>query len=285
MVTLVSLMTRVDSPPVLRVQRDSVLWWYVARASGLLAWMLLGVSVMGGLLMSTQLTRGSSRRWTQGFHEFVGALAVVFTVIHLASVLATTRLRIGLRQLFVPFARPDNPWAQGCGVLAFYLLTAVMLTSWARAWLPRRWWRRVHLLTFPLWVLASGHTVLAGSDTSSPVLHWASLVVGVAILFLGALRLLTGRPTAGTAGLGVGASAEPALAPTTAGLPATTPAVVPATAGTGMRLLIGQTTWEADDVLSLRLNSPDGAPLPRWEGCAHRIGFALGTAPALLTVR
>jgi ferredoxin-NADP reductase len=36
-----------------------------------------------------------------------------------------------------------------------------------------------------------------------------------------------------------------------------------------MRLLIAQTTWEADDILSLRLCSPDGAPLPRWEPGAH----------------
>jgi ferredoxin-NADP reductase len=40
-------------------------------------------------------------------------------------------------------------------------------------------------------------------------------------------------------------------------------------AETGMRLLIGQTTWEADNVLSLRLHSPDGAPLPSWEPGAH----------------
>jgi ferredoxin-NADP reductase len=36
-----------------------------------------------------------------------------------------------------------------------------------------------------------------------------------------------------------------------------------------MRLVIGQTTWEADNVLSLRLVSPDGAPLPSWEPGAH----------------
>jgi predicted ferric reductase len=172
MVALVSLMARVDSPPVSRVQHDPTVWWYVARASGLLAWALVGVSVVGGLLMSTQLTRGALRRWTQGLHEFVGALAVVFTVIHLASVLASAHLQIGPRQLLVPFARPDNLWGQGCGVLAFYLLTAVMLTSWARAALPWQWWRRVHLLTFPLWGLACVHTLLAGSDTTHPFFHW-----------------------------------------------------------------------------------------------------------------
>jgi ferredoxin-NADP reductase/DMSO/TMAO reductase YedYZ heme-binding membrane subunit len=248
MVTLVSLMARVDGPRVVRVRYDPAVWWYVARASGLVAWVLLGVSVIGGLLMSTQLTRDTLRPWMQGLHEFVGALAVVFTVIHLASVFATTDLRIGVVQLLVPFTRPANPVAQGCGVLAFYLLTAVLLTSWVRSVLPWRWWRRAHLLAFPLWGLACVHTVLAGSDTAHPLLHWVSLVVGVVILFLVIVRLLTPRP-AGSAVV----------------VPATTPAGV----GTGMRLLIGQTTWEADNVLSLRLHAPDGAPLPRWEPGAH----------------
>lgn len=36
-----------------------------------------------------------------------------------------------------------------------------------------------------------------------------------------------------------------------------------------MRLVISQTTWEADNVLSLRLDSTDGAPLPSWEPGAH----------------
>lgn len=252
-----------------RAQLDSVVWWYVARVSGLIAWALLGASVVGGLLLATRLTRGRARTWTQGLHEFVGALAVVFTAIHLASVFASDQLRIGLRELLVPFTKPDNPVAQGCGVLAFYLLTAVALTSWARALLSWRWWRRLHLLAFPLFGLVCAHTVLAGSDTTRPILHWASLVVGVAILFLVVFRFLTARPTGPAAvvpagprdtGMLVSLAPQPRLAD---------PPPAPTTAGTGMRLLIGQTTWEADNVLSLRLYSPDRAPLPSWEPGAH----------------
>jgi ferredoxin-NADP reductase/DMSO/TMAO reductase YedYZ heme-binding membrane subunit len=257
MVTLVSLMVRADGPPGARVQHVPAVWWYMARASGLLAWALLGVSVVGGLLMSTQLIRGSSRQWTQGLHEFVGTLAVVFTVIHLASVLATEDLRVGMPQLLIPFARPDNPVAQGCGVLAGYLLAAVMLTSWTRAVLPWRWWRRIHLLAFPLWGLACAHTVLAGSDTAHPLMHWTGVAMGVVTLFLAILRLLT-RSNSGLATIPPATAAEPG-----------TPAATPAGLETGMRLLIGQTTWEADDVLSLRLRALDGAPLPGWEPGAH----------------
>jgi ferredoxin-NADP reductase/DMSO/TMAO reductase YedYZ heme-binding membrane subunit len=267
MVTLVSLMARGDASPMSRIQHDPAVWWYVARASGLLAWVLLGASVTGGLLMSTYLARGDLRQWTQGLHEFIGALAVVFTMIHLASVLASAQLQIGLRQLLVPFTRPDNPWGQGSGVLAFYLLTAVMLTSWARVVLPWRWWRRVHLLTFPLWGSACVHTVLAGSDITHPLLHWAGLAAGVATLFLGVLRLLIARP----ASLAIRARAGPTPLPTPSitDPQAVGPVVVPAIGPTVMQLLIGQTTWEADNVLSLRLHSPAGAPLPSWEPGAH----------------
>ncbi len=132
--------------PAVQAQVDPAVWWYVARASGLIAWALLGASVVGGLLLATQLSRGLTRTWTQGLHEFVGVLAVVFTAIHLTSVLAADRLGIGLRELLVPFARANNPVAQGCGAVAFYLLTAVALTSWARALLPWRWWRRLEVV-------------------------------------------------------------------------------------------------------------------------------------------
>ena len=57
---------------------------------------------------------------------------------------------------------------------------------------PWRWWRRLHLLAFPLFALACAHTALAGTDTTSPIVHWAGLLVGAAILFLAVLRMLTG---------------------------------------------------------------------------------------------
>jgi ferredoxin-NADP reductase/DMSO/TMAO reductase YedYZ heme-binding membrane subunit len=268
MLVVAGQMARGNGPAV-RARIDPAVWWYVARASGLIAWTLLGASAVGGLLLATRLARGLRRTWTQGLHEFVGALAVVFTAVHLASVLAADQLGIGLRELLVPFARPNNPVAQGCGAVAFYLLTAVALTSWARALLPWRWWRRLHLLAFPVFGLASAHTVLAGTDTAHPVLQWAFLLVGAVILFLVTLRLLTAR----TAGAAAVLLADPPDAPLPAPLAPQPQSAIPSsasnTAATEMRLLISQTTWEAGNVLSLRLRSPDGEPLPSWEPGAH----------------
>jgi ferredoxin-NADP reductase/DMSO/TMAO reductase YedYZ heme-binding membrane subunit len=263
---LVAFMASGNGSSVSGTQIDLVMWWYVARASGLIAWALLGAAVLGGLLLTTRFTRGRSHTWIREVHEFGGVLAVAFTVIHLVSVLADTQLRIGVRELFVPFTRQGNPVAQGCGVLAFYLLTAVVVTSWARTLLPWRWWRRLHLLAFPLFGLACAHSILAGSDTTRPVLHWTSLVVGEVILFLVVFRLL---PTY-RAGSSAIAQTELPISPTPPLIPQPrTASPSPTTEQSGMQLLISQTTWEADNVLSLRLRSPDGAPLPDWEPGAH----------------
>jgi ferredoxin-NADP reductase len=262
-VLIVLMMPAPDIPQ--RQVFGSAVWWYVARASGLVAWLLLGMSVVGGLLLAVRLTQGRSRAWTQGLHEFVGALAVVFTGIHLASVLAADQLRIGLWQLLVPFTRPDNPVAQGCGVLACYLLIAVVSTSWARASLPWKWWRRLHLLA-----LACAHTALAGTDTTSPIMHWAGLVVGAVILFLAVLRLLTarrGEPVSGDAIDSLHRHSRVDVPQRQVDPPVDPPVGPPP--DPGMSLLIGQTTWEADNVMSFRLHSPERAPLPPWEPGAH----------------
>ena len=269
--TLVLIVLTVPAPDVpARAVFGSAVWWYVARASGLVAGLLLGVSVAGGLLLAVRLTQGRSRAWTQGLHEFVGVLAVVFTGMHLVSVLAADQLRIGPWQLLIPFTRPDNPVAQGCGVLACYLLIAVVATSWARASLPWRWWRRLHLLALPLFALACAHTVLAGTDTTSPIMHWAALVVGAVILFLAVLRLLTLRLL--NLRLLTTRRAEPQPSVLAAYVPQqrqSSPSPPVTAPDPGMSLLIGQTTWEADNVMSFRLHSPDRVPLPAWEPGAH----------------
>jgi hypothetical protein len=78
MLTLVVLVVWVDDRRGSRGRVDSAMWWYVARASGLIAWVLLGAVVVDGLLLATPLTRGHTWTWIQGLREFVGARFVVF---------------------------------------------------------------------------------------------------------------------------------------------------------------------------------------------------------------
>jgi group II intron reverse transcriptase/maturase len=186
--------------------------------------------------------------------------------------------KIGLRvpeeaiTLLIPFTKPDNPTAQAAGVIAFYLLATVLLTSWARAVLPWRWWRRMHLLPVPLWALSTVHTALAGTDLTDPVMYWGGVTVTGMVGAQVAFRLITRRRTG--AGAVPGARRRPAAvvrAAQTQTNPSwcvADPTAAPSTHA-GMRLVITQVTLEADNTLSLRLTAADGAVLPSWEPGAH----------------
>lgn len=246
---------------------DPLVWWHVGRASGLVAWVLLGASVLGGVSLSTSLSGARTRSWTTQLHTFVGVLAVVFTGIHLAAVLASDDLGVGWVQLLVPFTRTAAPTAQATGVIAAYLLVAVTVTTAVRGFLPWRWWRRLHLLSFPLFVSACAHTALAGSDADDPLLLWPSAGLGAALLGLVGYRLLLVRRRRFPAGPTPIRAPSPALPARPDPDPSDTSAAPDQPPE--IRVIVAQVAWEADGVVSLVLTSPDRAPLPAWAPGAH----------------
>ena len=101
-------------------------------------------------------------------------------------------------QLFVPFASNWRPHAVAWGIFATYLLLAIQITSWTMRKLPRRLWHRVHVLSIPMFVMATVHGFLAGTDRANRALQWGAFVIGIGVIFLLAARLLTpSRPARG----------------------------------------------------------------------------------------
>jgi DMSO/TMAO reductase YedYZ heme-binding membrane subunit len=145
-------------------------WWFVIRASGLLAYVLVGLTVIVGLLLSTRLLgRRPPPDWMLDWHRFLGGLSLVFTVLHLLSLLIDDYIQFRLVDLFVPFVASWRPVALAIGIVAFYMAVAVQVTSLVRHRMPARWWRRVHQLSVPLFVLATAHLLLAGTDADHPL--------------------------------------------------------------------------------------------------------------------
>jgi hypothetical protein len=140
--------------------------WYVARASGLVAWMLLAASMLWGLALSTKvLGRRPRANWLLDLHRWFGGTALALTGVHVGALLLDRYITFSLASVLLPFASGWNPVAVAFGVVSGYLLLSVELTSLARAQLPNVVWRRVHYASFPLFVTATLHGLLAGSDT------------------------------------------------------------------------------------------------------------------------
>lgn len=145
-------------------------WWYVVRASGLVAYALLTATVVGGLLLSTRvLQRRPTPAWLLDWHRFVGGLAVVATVLHVVAVWFDDYIDFGVVDLLVPFVSPWRPTALAFGIVGLYLMLAIELTSLARRRMSLRWWRRVHRLALPAFAVSTVHLLMAGEDADEPL--------------------------------------------------------------------------------------------------------------------
>jgi DMSO/TMAO reductase YedYZ heme-binding membrane subunit len=173
------------------------LWWHLARASGIVAWLCLTASVLWGIFLSTRILQQRRRpAWLLDFHRGLGALTIAFLAIHLAALVADNYVHIGLSDLLVPFASDWKPGAIALGVMAAWILAAVEISSLALKHLPRRAWRAIHLTSYLAFWLTSIHAALAGTDTTNPLYRWTSALSILAIVFAVAYRVLTrGRPS------------------------------------------------------------------------------------------
>jgi len=203
------------------------LLWYVARAGGLVAWGLAAAAVLWGLTLSTRvLGRRPRPAWLFDLHRFLGGLALVFTGVHVAAVLADSYVRFSLVNVLVPFTGTWHPLAVAWGIVGFYLLLAVELTSLARRHVPLRLWRRVHYGSFVLFASTTVHALTAGTDRHNP----AFLLTVIAVCGLVALLTIVRVAMANAAATPPAPRRRPAPAAARA---LSLPAVQPATAGSG----------------------------------------------------
>jgi predicted ferric reductase len=174
------------------------LWWYVARSSGLVAWWLVAASVFWGLLLSTRLlNRKPTPAWLLDLHRFLGGLSLVFTGVHLGGLVADNYTHFGPADLLVPFASDWRPGAVAWGVVGFYLLLAIEITSLFMRRIPKRIWRKVHMTSFGLFVLSTVHAFTAGTDHNNVANQWSALFMTGAFIFLTTYRQVSGRRAPG----------------------------------------------------------------------------------------
>ena len=64
----------------------SHIWWYVARSTGIVAWLVLAASTIWGILQATQFFgRAVSATWLVDLHRFLGGLSLACTAAHLGT--------------------------------------------------------------------------------------------------------------------------------------------------------------------------------------------------------
>ena len=160
----------------------SGLTWYVARSAGIVAYLLLSTSVVVGVLMSARARLSWPRFAVEEVHRFLAILTGVFLALHGIALLADRVVPISIVQLVIPFQTTYRPLGVGLGVTSALLLLAVALSNLVRKRLPFRVWRRIHYVTIAVWLTATAHGLLSGTDRQD---FWFIALVGVAVCTVG----------------------------------------------------------------------------------------------------
>jgi methionine sulfoxide reductase heme-binding subunit len=170
------------------------LWWLVSDASGVVAIVLISLSVVLGLAMAARaISRPALKRSAMRLHEHLALVALAAIALHGLALLGDQWLKPGWRGIAIPFELSYRPTFTGLGIIAGYLAVLLGPSFYLRRRLGARRWRKLHRATVLVWVLSVVHALGAGSDGAQPWLRAIVLAPAVPLAYLIVVRALSSR--------------------------------------------------------------------------------------------
>jgi methionine sulfoxide reductase heme-binding subunit len=172
-------------------------WWLASRASGLVALVLVTISVGLGLMMAGKVMRrpGLSRK-LPAIHEHTAVAGIIAIAIHGITLIGDPWLHPGLSGVTIPFAMGFRPLWTGLGIVAGYLAALLGLSFYARKRVGARLWRKAHRATVIVYLLGVVHALGAGTDASAVWFRGWVIATGIPIVALFVYRLGSARRAA-----------------------------------------------------------------------------------------
>lgn len=163
--------------------------WLLARASGILAYLLLTLAVVAGLTLRTRLLgRAVSPAIVTATHRTLSLVGLSAVFVHALLIGLDSQVDVPLVSLLVPGLAGYRPLATSLGVVAMELWLLIHLSFRLRRRIGVGRWRALHMATFPTWGIAAAHGVFAGTDSSQGWMQQLYAVSIATVLFLVVIR-------------------------------------------------------------------------------------------------
>lgn len=162
--------------------------WYLGRASGILAFILLTSTVVFGLVISSRafnkLIPGTVSYET---HRFVSFLALAVVVLHFSSFFFDAFMKMKVFEALVPFVLSRDfkttlgfnmGLSTAFGIIAFYCIAILVFTSEFRAKIPPKVWRTIHYISAVAYFLFVLHGFMSGTDSGT---WWMRMLYSISL--------------------------------------------------------------------------------------------------------
>ena len=168
--------------------------WYLTRSSGTVAYLMMSVSTIWGLLLSTKLVKKViPPAISLAMHNYISWLSLGLTIFHAGILLFDSYYTYTLSALLIPFTGPYSPLWVGMGTIGFYIMLITTLSYYVRKQIGQKTWRKLHYTTFGAYVLSTVHGLMAGTDAAQLMSIFG--VSSFLVLFLTLYRILSSGST------------------------------------------------------------------------------------------
>jgi len=175
--------------------------WYLTRASGLIAAVLMVVLLLSGVGLLTGFTyRFLEPLIAWSAHRAVGIAFTVSVMVHIFSLIFDKFVGFSILDLLVPFKSGYQPatiagyklgsFYMALGILAMYLIIAIVVTSLLWVNKKQRIWHLVHFTSYAVVAMVFFHGMFMGTDLKQGFYRWLWVAGGVVIVYAIIRRLL-----------------------------------------------------------------------------------------------
>jgi predicted ferric reductase len=162
--------------------------WYFARAGGLVAFALLYFSILLGLAIRwPRLRKILQPIYSCEIHCWISFQALIFAFLHAVSLLFDNYFSFSLKDIFIPWAFKSDllsPALIAAGIIGFYLLVALVITSYLKKYIGQNMWRIVHFLNLWLYFFVLFHAISLGTDLKQGFLRQIFLALNGLLIIL-----------------------------------------------------------------------------------------------------
>jgi DMSO/TMAO reductase YedYZ heme-binding membrane subunit len=145
-------------------------FWYITRATGLVALILFTIVVCLGTFVSNRVGGTKIGRFELNeLHRSVSMMAMAFLVIHIVTTIVDSYVPTGWLSAVIPMTSPYKRLYVAIGAVAFDLMLAVWASSLMKSRISNGSWRFIHWLSWLAFIAAIVHSFLIGTDARSGV--------------------------------------------------------------------------------------------------------------------
>lgn len=164
--------------------------WYLARTFGLVGFSLLYLDMLFALVMRIPFLAIVFRKIIIAkTHQWLSIYAFIFVLSHGVVLLFDQYLDFGWLEVFVPFSAERFQLPIAWGILVFYSMLILIVTSYARTVINQRIWRLVHWLNIFVFVGGVIHAISVGTDLKNSTVYWIFLIANGLLAGLFGLNL------------------------------------------------------------------------------------------------